>query len=84
MLTEAQILDALTEIFRQVFDDDSIVLTRDTTANDIAEWDSMNHVTLTVAAESRFGIKFKTAEMEELKNVGEFVDLIGSKLNSKG
>ncbi len=78
-MTEEAILEQLTEIFHQVFDDDTIVLTTETTAEDIAEWDSMNHVSLIVAAESHFGVKFQTAEVEELKNVGDFVALIAKK-----
>ena len=78
-MTDEAILEQLTEIFHNVFDDDSIVLTPETTADDVAEWDSMNHVSLIVAAESHFGVKFQTAEVEDLKNVGDFVKLIAKK-----
>ena len=70
------ILGTLTELFRDVFDDDAIVLGAATTAADIPAWDSLNHISLLIAAEMRFGIKFKTAEMEDLKNVGELVAMI--------
>jgi acyl carrier protein len=66
-MTEEAILEQLTEIFHNVFDDDSIVLTPETTADEVAEWDSMNHVSLIVAAENHFGVKFQTAEVEDLK-----------------
>jgi acyl carrier protein len=79
-MTDAQILEAMTDIFRQIFDDDSIALTPSTTANDIPDWDSMNHVSIVVATEARFGVKFLTAEIEQLKNVGDFVALIRRKL----
>jgi acyl carrier protein len=79
-LTNEQIYAQLTEIFRNLFDDDSIVLTPETTAADIPEWDSFNHINLIVATEVRFGIKFKTAEIESLHNVGHLVDIIASKL----
>ena len=82
-MTEAEITTKLTAIFRDVFDDDSLVLRDDMTADDVAEWDSMSHVTLVVAAEREFGIKFRTAEIEELHNVGEFVSLIGTKVAAK-
>jgi acyl carrier protein len=82
-MNDSEILDQLTEIFRQLFDDDSIILTRDTTAQDIAEWDSFNHINIIVAVEARFKIKFQTAETEELKNVGHFVDLIKQKMAKK-
>ncbi|AJE15364.1 MULTISPECIES: acyl carrier protein [Stutzerimonas] len=80
-MNEKDILNALTEVFRDVFDDDDIVLTPDTTANDIDGWDSQTHVLLIVAAEQRFGVKFRTAELESLKNVGHFAELIRAKLD---
>ncbi len=82
-MTEAEVNDKLTGIFRDVFDDDHIVLRHDMTADDIDEWDSMSHVTLVVAAERTFGIKFRTAEIEELHNVGDFVHLIVAKTAEK-
>jgi acyl carrier protein len=78
-VTEAAILAGLTEIFREILDDDSINLTMDTTADDVEGWDSFNHINILVAAEGRFHVKFRTAEIEELKNVGEFVQLIAEK-----
>jgi len=80
-MNEKDILNTLTEVFRDVFDDDDIVLTPDTTANDIDGWDSQTHVLLIVAAEQRFGVKFRTAELESLKNVGHFAELIRAKLD---
>ena len=78
-MTEAQILQALTQVFRDVFDDDDIVLSPETTAEDIEGWDSQAHVNLIVAAEVRFGIRFRTAELESLHNVGQFAQLIQAK-----
>jgi acyl carrier protein len=72
----------LTEIFRDVFDDDDIVLTPNTTAADIQDWDSFNHINLIVAIETRFGIKFQTAEIESLKNVGDMVAVIERKIGA--
>lgn len=83
-MNEALILDKLTVIFRQIFDKDSITLSRATTAQDIEEWDSFNHINIIVAIEIEFGIKFQTAEVESLKNIGDAVDLIQKKLNAKG
>lgn len=73
----------LTEIFRDVFDDDSIVLTPETTAADIHDWDSANHVNLIVSVEVRFKVKFKTTELESLHNVGHLVSLLEQKLNAR-
>ncbi len=82
-MDSSEILAQLTQIFRQIFDNDSIVLTPETTAPDIAEWDSFNHINIIVAVEVHFGIKFRTAETEELKNVGHLVELIQQKLEAK-
>ena len=79
-MQEQEIYAKLTEIFRDIFDDDSIVLTPETTAKDVEDWDSFNHINRIVATEAKFGIKFKTAEMESLKNVGHFVAIIQQKL----
>jgi acyl carrier protein len=78
-MTETEILLALNQVFRDVFDDDDIVVTPETTAADIDGWDSQAHVNLIVAAEVRFGIRFRTAELESLHNVGEFIQLILAK-----
>ena len=75
------IYSQLTEIFREVFDDDSIVLTPETTAADIRDWDSAAHVNLVVAIETRLGIRFKTFELESLHNIGHLVALIEAKLS---
>lgn len=83
MMTDAQILAALTQVFRDVFDDDDIVLSPEMAADDIDGWDSQAHVILIVAAEVRFGIRFLTAELESLRNVGQFAQLIQSKLGGQ-
>ena len=78
-MTEAEILTALTQVFRDVFDNDDIVLSAETSADDIEGWDSQAHVNLIVAAEVRFGVRFRTAELESLHNVGQFAQLILAK-----
>jgi acyl carrier protein len=80
----ADIDSKLTTIFRDIFDDDSITLRPEMTAADVDEWDSFNHINLIVATEAKFGIKFQTAEIESLKNVGHFEDLIAKKLAAQG
>jgi acyl carrier protein len=72
----------LTGVFQSVMDRDDIVLTPETTADDIEEWDSLSHIRLMVAVEKRFGIRFTNAEVEGLKNVGNLVKLITTKRNS--
>lgn len=83
-MTEPEIYDALNQVFRQVLEDDTIVLTKDTTAEDVDGWDSMNHIFIVAELEKRFGLKFRAAEMEELKNVGELASLLREKLDKKG
>jgi len=61
------------------FDVDDLTVTRETTAADIEEWDSLSHIRLIVAIERAFGVKFSNAEIERLRNVGELVDTIASK-----
>ncbi|HEV8003336.1 MAG TPA: acyl carrier protein [Planctomycetaceae bacterium] len=76
----------LQEIFRQVFDDPTIVLKDDMTAADVEGWDSVTHIDLLIAVERAMGIKFATAEMSRLKepdqNIGSFIRLIESKLQA--
>ncbi|MBS7457369.1 acyl carrier protein [Coralloluteibacterium stylophorae] len=81
-MTHAEIMRTLEDIFRDVLDDDAIELTRATQAGDIDGWDSQAHVSLIVAAEMRFGVRFRTAELDGLHDVGAFADLIHQKLAS--
>ena len=81
MTATEQIYQRLTEIFREVFDDPSLVLTPEMKAGDVPDWDSLNHINLIVAVEARFKIKFKSTELESLRNVGHLVELIEKKLN---
>ncbi len=66
----------LNDLFIDVFDDDDIQISPETSAADIAAWDSMMHVTLMLRVESTFGIRFDSGEVVALKNVGELVRLI--------
>jgi len=77
------ILAELTPVFREVFDDDSIVLTRQTTANDIDGWDSLSHMNMVMAVEMKFKIRFALGELPGLKNVGDLADLVQKKLAKK-
>ncbi len=82
-MEQSEIYQRLTKIFIQVLGDDQIVLKSATTAEDIAGWDSFNHINITIGAEMEFGIKFNTSELEQLKNVGDFVALIEKRLAKK-
>lgn len=75
-----EILNSLQPIFQDVFDDDEIIITNGTNADQIEEWDSLSHIRLVVAIEKQFGIKFAFGELQELQNVGEMIKLIIDKL----
>ncbi len=70
------VLDRVQEVFRDVLDDDEIVLTDQTTADDVDDWDSLSHIQLIVAVEKAFHVKFTSKEILSWKNVGELVDSI--------
>ena len=69
----------LTEIIRETFDDPNFVVTPETAAKDHAEWDSFNHINIVVAAEIRFGVKFRSTELDTIRSVGDFAALIAQK-----
>ena len=76
-----EIKEKLQEIFRDIFDDDGIELFDEMNANDIDDWDSLAHIQLIAAIEKRFNVRFTTKEFVSTSNVGEFIDLLISKLN---
>ena len=81
-MNNEEILGKLTAIFRENFDDDSLVISEKTTAADITEWDSLEHVNLMAKIETEFNVKFELREMLSLKNVGEMVGLLEKKIKS--
>lgn len=72
--------DRLQELLRDVLADDTFVMTRETTAADHEDWDSLAQITIIVAIEKEFGIRFALNEVEGLRNVGDTIDLIEKKL----
>lgn len=84
-MDQSQILCEVADIIRDVLDvldDRNLKIGLETTADQIEGWDSFNHINIVVAIEQRFRIKFKTAEIESLRNVGELVHLIARKLGA--
>jgi len=79
-MNKAEIWQIVTSVFRDTLDRDDLVLTPGLTAKDVEGWDSLNHILLVVAVEQKFGIKFNTGEIDGLDNVGQFIDLIASKM----
>ena len=78
--SKSEIMETLTPIFREVFDNPSLVLRDDMTAADVENWDSLNHIDLIVAIERKLKVKFTTREVTSLKNVGELAALTQKKL----
>ncbi len=79
-MTHEEVMKKVTEIFRDVFDDDTLVIKDSTNSSDIEDWDSLEHIALIVSMEKEFNLKFDLQEVNKLENVGEMVDLIISKL----
>lgn len=71
-----EVYKRLEGVFHDVFDDDSIRLTPKTTANDIEDWDSIEHINLIGAVEDEFSMRFKMGEVSGMKDVGEMVGII--------
>lgn len=76
-----EILTTVNNVFIDVLDDDSLALTETTTANDVDEWDSLNHIQLVVAIERQFKIRFASQEILSWQNIGEMVDSIAARIN---
>lgn len=79
-MSREQIFEQLNEVFRDVFDDETIVVNETTTADDIEDWDSLEHINLVAAVEQCFNIKFTMGQVVTMKNVGEMVDIILSQI----
>lgn len=75
------ILKDVQEIFRDIFDDYSLILSNSTNSNAIEDWDSLNHINLVSAIEKEFEISFALGELNELKDVGAMVDLMITKIS---
>lgn len=77
-----ELLKRLNQIFCEVFDDDDIKITPEMTANDVDGWDSLSHVNLIVAIETKFKIRFVQKELRTFKNVGDLLNCIQSKITT--
>lgn len=82
-----EIQEEIQDVFRRVFEDDELVVSRELSAEDIEGWDSLMHINLLIAVEASLGIKFATAEIADLKeegrSVGDMLDLIDAKLANR-
>jgi acyl carrier protein len=78
-MSSDSVFQKITPIFRDIFEDDDLLPHSSMTAADVEQWDSLNHIRLIVEIEKFFNISFTSAEVYELKNVGDFVKLIEKK-----
>ena len=77
------ILEELQTIFRDILDQPNLILTRSSNASNVDDWDSLAHINLVTAIALRYKIKFALGELQELKDVGDMIDLIKVKLAAK-
>ena len=79
-MTREEIFNGVQDIFRDIFDEDDMVIENATSSDEIEDWDSLNHINLVSAIEKEFKIKFALGELMTLKDVGAMVDLIIKKI----
>ena len=75
-MSREDVFERVTDIFRDVFDDDELVISDSTNSEDIEDWDSLEHIQLIVGMEKEFKVKFDIKTVNSLENVGQMVDLI--------
>jgi len=78
-LAEAEVLSGLHAIFLEVLDDDGLEITRQTSAADVQNWDSLAHLEIIEMVQRKYKVKFSLTELQKLKTVGDMVDLIIAK-----
>ena len=82
-MARGEVYEKLTEIFQAVFDDDTLLISDTTTAEDIEDWDSLEQINLVVAVEKKFDMKFNIEEVNMFRNVGEMVDIIIKRISQE-
>lgn len=75
-MSREEVFEKVTDIFRDVFDDDDLVIADSTNSDDIEDWDSLEHIQLIVSMEKEFKVKFDIKAVNSLENVGQMIDLI--------
>ena len=78
-MSEKDVIAAITPIFRSVFEDDSLIVTRELDAAQVEAWDSLNHIALVVELESMANVTFSVEELASMETVGDLIDLLLSK-----
>ena len=82
-MTREEIMAAVTQIFRDVFDDEELIITDSTNSDDIEDWDSLEHISLIISMEKEFNMKFDIKEVNKLENVGQMIDMIKDKMEER-
>lgn len=80
MMEKTEIVKKLTAIFREVFNDSTLVLGDSMTANEVENWDSLSHMMMVTKVEEDFGVKFKLKELNKLKSVGDMILILEARL----
>ena len=80
-MTHDEILHTLTQIIREILELPDLLITTETSAADVDEWDSMTHIQLVMAIEKKYKVRFALGELQALKNVGDMIELIQKKVN---
>ena len=75
-MEKEEVLSTIQEIFRDILDNEEIILSEETTADDVEEWDSLTHIQLIVAIEKKFKIKFNSNEILSWNNIGEMINSV--------
>lgn len=78
-MNKNEILNEVQDIFRDIFDEDELIVERSSNSDSIEEWDSLAHINLVTAVEKEFKVKFALGELTSLKDVGDMIDLIEAK-----
>jgi len=79
-MTREEIFNKVQDIFRDIFDEDDLVITDSSSSDDVEDWDSLNHINLVSAIEKEFKIRFALGELQSLKDVGAMIDLMVQKI----
>lgn len=79
-MSREEILERVNKVFKDVFDDEDVAVTFESTAADVEGWDSLRHITLIEAVEDEFDMRFQMNEVTGMKDVGEMVDIIAERI----
>ncbi len=83
IMDKNEIFAKITEVMRDVLDNDSIEAAPEMTAKDVEDWDSFSHIRIVLGVEQAFGVKFATPEIAQFENVGQLADLVAEKISNQ-